>query len=129
MKADWVEQMLVKWGEAMFAASTGGSGAASSYPAYQIVHIRGTAGAGALPVDYDVMRMEMVMASVKLSHPKLYHLAVDLYVQGLSKLTASGRQHCHIDTVYARLEALKSIVSKRIAEQIEKSRAREQVLS
>lgn len=122
MQVEWIKRMLIKWGEAVFVASRGGCGASSSYPAYQMVHIRGTS-AGGPPVDSEVLQMESVMAQIKTTQPKLYHIACDIYVQGLSVETTAGRQRCHRDTVYARLETLHLAISNRIADRQKNTRS------
>jgi hypothetical protein len=115
MKIEWVERMLMKWGEAVFNGSQGGGGSGSSYPAYQLVHIRSSGGCEP-PVDLEVSRMESAMSYVKISQPKLYRVAYDVYVQGMSYQTCAGRERCHLDTVYARLSLLHKLVANRLSE-------------
>jgi hypothetical protein len=125
MSNDWVKRLMVKWGEAVFNASRGACGANSSYPAYQLVHIRGTCVVAA-PDSADAMRIDAVMVRIKASHPNLYHVGVDVYVQCLSIPTTAGRQHCHRDTVYSRLEALHRMVANCLADKSEKARQTKQ---
>ncbi|KIF80785.1 antiterminator Q family protein [Noviherbaspirillum autotrophicum] len=110
----WVDERLERWGEWMNGLRRSG-GAGGSYPAYQPVHIRGTAGPD-LCADADEMEIDTVMAGVKASKKELYETGYQRYVQGMSNQTIAGRMRCHVNTVYARMESLHKLVEKRMAE-------------
>ena len=108
-----IEARLIKWGE--FIQSGRGSGGGLPFPAYRLVHVQGGEVATVL-VDSDVLETDGAMARIKLSKPGLYEVAYGLYVSGISALSVAGRVRCHVDTVYARRDALHRLVERLIAE-------------
>lgn len=110
----WVNERLVRWGEWMAGVRRGGAGA-PAFPAYQMVHIRGT-GHGEDACDLEALQMDQVMAHVKLHRPELYEVAHCRYVSGLSNVAIAGRARCHVNTVYSRMDFLHRFVAKRLEE-------------
>lgn len=106
----------------MLDASAGRVGGISSFPAYRMDHTRAT-GASALLVDSDVLVMQPIMCRVKDTHPKLYQVACDAYIHGLSPASSASRQRCHRDTVYARLDALNVLVAALIVDRAKNVKA------
>ena len=109
----WVNEMMVKWGEWMAGRSSYGS-AGPAFPAYQLVHIRSTAGSEEL-VDADVMEIDRIMGLVKVTRRELYETAYERYALDLSTATIAGRMRCHRDTVLSRINSLHKIVENRFA--------------
>jgi hypothetical protein len=112
---DWVKPLMLKWGEWVAGSSRRSSGGGSAYPAYQMVHIRGTGGGDPL-IDLDAMEVDCIMAKIKLSKPELYRVGYELYVQAMSHKTVAGRMRCHLDTVYARQKTLLVLVGNQVTE-------------
>lgn len=110
---EWVNAKMVIWGEAMAGGRRGGGSNSSPFPAYQAVHIRGTAG-GADLVHPEAMEIDRVMAKVKQSKPDWYEVAYGFYVEGRSKQSIAERMRCHRDTVYARFDSLHLHVANQI---------------
>jgi hypothetical protein len=109
----WVNARMEQWGEWMAGRNGRGAGG-PAFPAYQLVHIRGTAGSEML-CDPDVMQLDRIMSHVKQHRPELYETAHGRYVQGLSNALLAGRMRCHVNTVYARMNFLHRFVEKRLA--------------
>ncbi|SNT28786.1 hypothetical protein SAMN06265795_12229 [Noviherbaspirillum humi] len=110
---EWVHVRLERWGEwASGRQRIGGCGISS---AYQLVHARSTATPDPL-AHGEEMEIDAALAAIKLRRPQLYDVAYARYVQCLSNLTIAGRTHCHVDTVYNRLNALHKLIDKHITE-------------
>lgn len=110
--SEWVKARLIAWGE-WRAGSRGGAG--GTFPAYQLVHIHCTAGYRE-PCSADVLQIDRIMAHVKVHQPDLYEVADARYVRGLSAQSIAGRERCHVNTVYARLNFLHRFVENRLTD-------------
>lgn len=111
---DWVHKRLRRWGEWTAGCKRGGGGG-GTYPAYQLVHIRGTAGPDPL-CTAEEMEMDVVMSDIQSLRPELYDIGRVRYVEDLSNAMIADRMRCHRDTVLSRLNSLHKLVENRLAE-------------
>lgn len=108
---DWVDDQLKRWGEYAAIREKGVMGYPGVSPTFRIE----ASGCGTGPVDLVdtvILRIDRLVAGMKIDRPELFIVAVCWYVFDEPASKIASRCRCCRDTVYARLKALKAAVRK-----------------
>ena len=107
---NWVENILVMWGDYSQRKDDGGAGWSNASPTCRMAASSRAAGS-MLIVESDALRADVIMSTVKCTRPELWAVAREWYVTGAPASTIASRVKCHRDTVYSRIAALHIIVA------------------
>lgn len=111
---EWVETMLLSWGDYSQRREDGGLGYAKGSPMFRL-SAAGGAPSSVVLAESDVLQIERVMVGIKADRPELYAVAIEWYVRKSPTTTVAMRIGCHRNSVQARIAALHVLVANRIA--------------